>query len=88
MNGDPLLTAFVRVRSDGGAQTLAVSAAVTVASVCEAVPIEPGHVHLDQGDTRSEPQHKRRPSASKPGPNLATGGRTRGGLAERESSFQ
>lgn len=47
MYGDPLLTAFVCVCSNGGAQALAVSATVTVASVSEAVPIEPGHVHLD-----------------------------------------
>lgn len=51
MNGDPLLTAFVRVCSNGGAETLAVSTAVTVAGVCEAVPIEPGHVHLDSAHT-------------------------------------
>lgn len=60
VNGDPLLAAFVCVCSNGGAQTLAVAATVTVASVCEAVPIEPGHVHLGSTHThtRSETQHK------------------------------
>lgn len=53
MNGDPLLAAFVCVRSNGRAQALAVSAAVTVAGVCEAVPIEPSHVHLDSTHTGS-----------------------------------
>ena len=43
---DALLTAFVSIRSDGCTETLTITPAVTIASVCQAVPIEPGHIHL------------------------------------------
>lgn len=46
MDRDPLLAAFVRVRSDGCAKTLTISPAVAVASVGQAVPIKPGHINL------------------------------------------
>lgn len=42
----PLLTALVGVSGDGRAQALAVTPAVTVARICQAVSIEPGHIHL------------------------------------------
>lgn len=74
MNGDPLLTAFVCICSNGGAQTLAVAATVTVASVCKAVSIEPGHVHLDSTHTvRSTTQTLAVGEKSRP--NLAWGKR-------------
>ena len=41
-----MLAAFVRVRSDAGAQALTVPPAVAVAGVRQAVPVEPGHIHL------------------------------------------
>lgn len=46
LDGYPLLTALVGVSGDGRAQALAVTPAVTVARVCQAVSVEPGHIHL------------------------------------------
>lgn len=64
LDGYPLLTALVGVSGDGRAQALAVTPAVTVASVCQAVSIEPGHIHLiihthehTQTDTHMETGH-------------------------------
>lgn len=82
MYGDPLLTAFVCVRSNGGAQALAVSAAVTVASVCEAVPVEPGHIHLDSTHAVRKNTHRLRPSLSEPG-QISHGANGAGGVLLR-----
>lgn len=46
LDRDTLLTALVSISGDGCAQALAVTPAVTVAGVCQAIPIEPGHIHL------------------------------------------
>ena len=53
MDRDPLLAAFVCVSGNGGAQTLAVPPAVTVAGVRQTVPIEPGHIHLGGAHTHT-----------------------------------
>lgn len=43
---DAVLAALVCIRSDAGAQTLAVAPSIAVAGVCQAVFIKPGHIHL------------------------------------------
>lgn len=88
MYGDPLLTAFVCVRSNGGAQALAVSATVAVASVCEAVPVEPGHIHLDSTHTQSVKHTHTKSGRQWANQGKSRTGQTGGGPTERESSFQ
>lgn len=71
MYRDPLLTALVCICSNGRTEALAVPPTVAVASICEAVPIEPGHVHLEGthnmytwSETQTPPYS---PSLSEPG---------------------
>lgn len=49
-----LLTALVGISGDGRAQAFAVTPTVTVAGVCQTIPIEPGHIHLTITHTQNQ----------------------------------